>query len=215
LGIFVGLISIIYLFGVAGNWRTIKDISSYSPTFDDSYNSDVILKLGDASDSFKHNIIPNEFFWTYLYVTSPLSNLEYNVEKNSPSFTLSNAFSLFTNEILLDAVSKRVDESFNIKPKKPDLIVEQLTVCTTLAGSYDYAGWGGMVFFMVLFSVFPLAYICLILKNPLGVIGIATLCTMFFFSMFDNMLILSGLTTQLLFPILFSFINRVKLSKAD
>ena len=205
-----GLVLVMYLFGVAGNYRTINGIVKEQPGFDNSYNSKVILGLGQATDSFNNSFIPGEFFWTYLYITSPLSNLQYNINKNLPQFTVTGAIHILTDELLFDAVSKRIDDILGRKRADPDLIVEQLTVPTTLAGSYNYGGWNGMTFFMVIFWLFPLVYSLLIAKNPLGVIGLSTLCTVYFFSIFDNMFILTGLTFQIFYPILFNFIDQTE-----
>lgn len=215
LGIVCSVLLVMYLFGVAGNYRTINDISRQEQSFDDSYNSNVILGLGQASDSFRNSIVPGEFFWTYLYITSPLSNLQYNINKNSPSFSLGGLFYIFVDDLLFDTVSKRVDSVLGRTPRDPDLIVEQLTVPTTLAGSYNYAGWGGMTFFMIFFWLFPFIYSLFIIKNPLGIIGISTLCTVYFFSIFDNMFILTGLTFQIFYPIVFDLADRIKPKGGD
>jgi len=209
--IIASIFFVMYLFGVAGNYRTIKDVASYTDTFDQSYNSDIILGIGQASDSFENSIIPGEFFWSYLYITSPLSNLQYNLNRSDPSVTLDNVVALVNNEIVFDAVSKRVDDVFNTVRKKPALIVEQLTVCTTLAGSYLYAGWTGMIIFILFFAVIPIFYLFLINKNPLGIIGISVLCSIYFLSIFDNMLTLTGFSIQILYPFVLFYFNKIKL----
>ena len=205
----VGLV--MYLFGVAGNYRTINGIVKEQPTFDDTYNSNVILGLGEASDGFKNSFVPGEFFWTYLYITSPLSNLQYNINKKSPEFTATGAEHILIDELLFDTVSKRIDDFLDRHRADPDLIVEQLTVPTTLAGSYNYGGWYGMSLFMVVFWIFPFLYRLVVVKNPLGIIGISTLCTVYFFSIFDNMFILTGLTFQIFYPILINFLDKTEI----
>ena len=91
----------------------------------------------------------------------------------------------------------------------PDLLVEQLTVPTTLTNSYNYAGWWGMAFFMLIFWLFPWIYGTFIRRNPFGLIGVSILCTAYFFSIFDNMLILTGLTFQILYPLLFNLLDKI------
>jgi hypothetical protein len=213
-GITTSLLLVMYLFGVAGNYRTINGIAQEKPGIDDSYNSNVILGLGGASDAFKNGPVPGEFFWTYLYVTSPLSNLQYEINKNPRTLTFAGAINIVTDELLFDTFSKRIDNLRGRKRANPDLLVEQLTVPTTLAGSYNYGGWGGMVFFMCVFWAFPFIYTMLIGKNPMGIIGISTLCTVYFFSIFDNMFILTGLTFQLLYPIIFNFLEETEIKWA-
>lgn len=210
-----GVFLIVYLFGVAGNYRTINDLNNQGITTDNSYNSNVIMGLGGASASFKDSVVPGEFFWTYLYITSPLSNLQYNVNKNKISLSLTGVTHLFIDEVLFDTISKRIDNLLNRKRTDADLIIEQLTVPTTLAGSYNYAGWWGMAIFMFIFWLFPFFYTFLIIKNPLGIIGISTLCTVYFFSIFDNMFILTSLMLQIFFPIVLFFTSRITLTKPN
>jgi oligosaccharide repeat unit polymerase len=202
-----GILLVMFVFGIAGNYRTINDISQQKDNFDNSYNSNVILSLGGATDDFKANYVPDEFFWTYLYLTSPLSNLQYNIDKHEPSLTLKSVFYIVIDEFLFDTVSKRIDNILDRKHIEPDLVVEQLTVSTTLAESYDYAGWAGMLVFMLMFLAFPFIYSVFVLNNPLALIGISTLCTVYFFSIFDNMFILTGLTFQILYPIILHQFN--------
>ncbi|MDF2431860.1 MAG: hypothetical protein JWP44_1491 [Mucilaginibacter sp.] len=198
-----GILLVFYLFGVAGNLRSINDLASYNPKMDNSYNSDIIIKIGDASDFFKNSFIPNEYFWSYVYITSPLSNLQYNINNSSPPFTPKGVSLLVVNEIMLDAISKKINTSLDLVPTSPSLIVETLTVSTTLAGSYVDAGWFGMILFMAVLWILPIVYTLIIQDTPLAVIGISTMCTIYFFSIFDNMLALTGLTFQLVFPLIF------------
>jgi hypothetical protein len=214
LGITCGVLLVMYIFGVAGNYRTINGIRQEEVQFDDSYNSNVILGIGGATESFRDNIVPGEFFWTYLYITSPLSNLQYNINKNSPGFSFSGLLNIIVDELSFDTVSKRIDGLLGRQRRDPDLIVEQLTVPTTLTGSYNYAGWGGMLFFLLVFWFFPFMYCLAVSKNPFGVIGISTLCTVYFFSIFDNMFILTGLTFQIFYPVIIDLIERIKLKEA-
>ncbi|MGI4021468.1 MAG: O-antigen polymerase [Janthinobacterium lividum] len=210
LGIISGILLVMYLFGVAGNYRTINDLNTQNPKFDKAYNSNVILAIGGASDSFKSSIVPGEFFWTYLYITSPLSNLQYNITKNKPSFTLNGVMYTVIDEILPDAVSKKINDLLGRKRRGADLIVDQLTVPTALTGSYNYAGWGGIAIFLIVFWLFGFIYTFLVLKNPLGIIGMSTLCTVYFFSIFDNMFTLTGLMLQLIFPIILFVLSKIK-----
>jgi len=209
-----GAALVMYLFGVAGNYRSINDLADHNPAIDKTYNSNVIMGLGGASESFRNGPIPGEFFWTYIYITSPLSNLQYTINTRSPSFTLNGLFYIIIDELTFDSISKRIDALLGRKRMEPNLLVEQLTVPTALAGSYNYNGWGGVVFFMIIFWLFPFVYLLLINKNPLGIIGISTLCTVYFFSIFDNMFILSSLMLQIFIPVIMTAVSRINLKIA-
>jgi hypothetical protein len=213
MAIFSGLFLVLYLFGVAGNYRTIDDIAARDGNFDKTYNSDIILTVGGASNSFKKNWVPAEYFWSYLYITSPLSNLQYNVNINHPSFTMDGVKNILIDEVMFDSFSKRIDELFGWTRTQPDLIIEQLTVCTALAGSYDDAGYGGMALFIIILWLFPFAYLVIVRKNPMGVIGISILCTVYLFSIFDNTFSLTGLTFQLMYPLIFNLGAKIDFNK--
>jgi oligosaccharide repeat unit polymerase len=206
-----GFLILLYLFGLAGNLRAINSVSSINPQFDNTYNSNIIMDIGDASDSFRKSPIPGEYFWTYAYITSPIANLQYNINNNRPELSVNGLITLFNNEILLDAFSTKINSAFKLNKKMPDQIVDGLAVSTTLAGSYLDAGWVGMCFFMVFLGSFPLIYMIFIVKNPLGVIGISTICTIYFFSIFDNMFILSGLCLQLVYPLIWGALKKLSL----
>lgn len=215
--IFTSLLLVFYLFGVAGNYRTINSIAAIQNPDDPQasgipYSNDLILQLGDASDAFR-TVIPGEFFWTYLYLTSPLSDLQYNIDISDPPFTVNRFGDVIVHETMWDFISKRVDLLQGNTYKTPVLLIDQLTVSTTLAGSYTTAGWWGMVYMMMFYLVFPVFYLILIAKNQLGVIGISVLCTVYLFSIFDNMFILSGLSFQIFYPIIFILAKNIKLKR--
>ncbi|MBE9663740.1 oligosaccharide repeat unit polymerase [Mucilaginibacter myungsuensis] len=210
-GIVAGALIMLYVFGLAGNYRLINEVRKGNPEADPTYNSELILNLGQASESFKDNVVPDEFFWGFLYATSPLSNLQYNINKYPSSLTISGLGFVFIDEFLFDSLSKRINDILGRKRAVADVIVDDLAVTTTLTGSYNYAGWIGMVFLLFLFLLFPLIYSIVVSKNPVGILGISILCTIYFFSIFDNMLTTTGLSFQILYPIIFNFIAKLKI----
>jgi hypothetical protein len=120
---------------------------------------------------------------------------------------------ILIDEVMFDSFSKRIDELFGWTRTQPDLIIEQLTVCTALAGSYDDAGYGGMALFIIILWLFPFAYLVIVRKNPMGVIGISILCTVYLFSIFDNTFSLTGLTFQLMYPLIFNLGAKIDFNK--
>jgi hypothetical protein len=75
----VGLMAVLYAFGYAGNIRTAQAIARENNQSSYVYNNEFILEIASASPEFANNLVPNEFFWTYVYIASPISNLQYNV----------------------------------------------------------------------------------------------------------------------------------------
>jgi len=63
------VVCLLYLFGVLGTLRQSRAAHT-------GYDNTLILKSGKASEAFTHSPIPNEFFWAYVYMASPLANLQ-------------------------------------------------------------------------------------------------------------------------------------------
>jgi hypothetical protein len=109
-----------------------------------------------------------------------------------------------------DFISKRIFESRNVKPKVMDQVHMALNVGTIYARPYKYLGWNGMIIIYIYLCIFVLFLIRSIKSNSnYSVSLIATLNTLMLFSMFDNMIWFSGLSLQLVYPVLLSFGMRI------
>jgi hypothetical protein len=149
----------------------------------------IILSVGDASDKFLHSNIPTEFFWPYLYTSSPLANLQLNVtDRVAPD---SPELYVFL-ELLPDFISKRLVSEDTTASFSPLLITQQLTVCTMYGRSFVLLGWAGLCISFLYFVA--VCSICLrVLKHSkyfVATTGI--LCALAFLGIFDNMLVVSG-----------------------
>ena len=197
---------VLYLFGIAGNVRVMHQAGRT----ENITSSDLILKIGDAKDSFKESIIPKEYFWAYIYISSPLANLQKTLEdSDSVDLTFGRLLSFVNFEILPDFVSKRISKFLEVKKMKINQITPALTVGTEYAGSYVYLNWLGLVlmFSYTMFASF--IYIILLKKNrTFFITGIAILNTLVFFNMFSNMFSFSGVSLQLVYPLIFSFFRK-------
>ncbi|MFD0764652.1 hypothetical protein ACFQZI_07285 [Mucilaginibacter lutimaris] len=201
---------VLYLFGVVGNIRMNTLIASQTGRAAESYSSKAILLVGSASQKFKDSFVPDEYFWGYLYISSPLSNLEHNVEQEAPAVNLPDVISYGVNEFTWDFLSKRYNTITGQEQKKPVLLVQELTVSTIFAESYRYAGWAGMIFMLVFLLLLPFVYLGLLgYDKDVVPLGVAVLTNIYFFSFFDNMLVYSGLGLQLLYPFLLKFVHRL------
>lgn len=213
----IGGLIIMFGFGYAGNLRTAQAVARDNRQSSYSYDNEIILKIASASPAFTNNIIPNEFYWTYLYIASPLSNLQYNV--NRPHFEpyeFKDFMSIIVNETWYETVSKRLGEQFpSIKRKDPELVINNLNVATTFTRSFNSLGYLGL-FVMLLHILFmPIVYIKIIgLRSQYLPVAIAIMCSIYFFSIFDNMFSFVGTGPQLLFPLFFEFLDRIKTKRA-
>jgi hypothetical protein len=179
------LLILVALFGaVLWGFGLLGDIRTHGAS-----GESIILTVGDASDKFLHSNIPTEFFWPYLYTSSPLANLQLNVtDRVSPDSP--ELYVLL--ELLPDFISKRLVSEETTAAFSPLLITEQLTVCTMYGRSFVLLGWVGLCITFLYFLT--VCSICLkVLRNSkyfVATTGI--LSALAFLGIFDNMLIVSG-----------------------
>lgn len=137
-------------FGLLGDLRT-HNVSGES----------VILEVGRASDKFLNSSIPTEFFWPYLYISSPLSNLQLNITNR----TATDAPGLYMElELLPDFVSKRLVPEEVVPATLPLLVVEQLNVSTMYARPFLLMGWLG-VFLSFIYFVLIVVFCLTVLRG--------------------------------------------------
>ncbi|MGX7419002.1 O-antigen polymerase [Carnobacterium gallinarum] len=199
-----------FLFGVAGNVR----VNSSYQTGKSSFNNDTFLNIGKASDSFKNSIIPKEFFWTYIYVASPLANFQETIEKQTfdSDITVSDTAVFFVTQIMPDFISKRIVSEFEIETQDFKKITPELNVGTAFIASYVILGWPGVILFITILFLF--AYFYLLFLRSLGqkyfITGVAILNTLFLMNTFSNMLSFTGISFQLIYPIIFGLVDKYK-----
>lgn len=192
--------SILFIFGWLGNLRSSTDGSS-----------NLILQVGQATESFKESPIPHEFFWSYIYISSPLANAQNIVNKNKNiQLDTNSLLKFFIYEQCPQIISKRLETGISISQKKPNLIVDQLTVCSVYGKGYQYIGWGGPILMFIFMIIFTLFNILLIHKKSIyHTLCVAFLCALNLMNIFDNMFIFMGVVPQVLILIL---ISRLKIS---
>lgn len=201
----ISLISIFlffYLFGLFGNYRINTDYQQQRSITD----SAIIMDVGEATDDFRKSYIPKEFFWAYTYVTSPLSNLQHNINEYSKLSSKREKDTLFgfvKVMFLPDTLSKRMNprgiENYQVRT--------ELNVGTAYYEAYPRYGWLGMYLYLVVISIIPFVYSILLRKYAVEYINIgnALICTIYALFFFTNFLSYTGLVFQLIFPFILSF----------
>lgn len=194
----------LYLFGVFGNIRN-NNINKYS----DKYSSLYIMEVGGASEEFRQSIIPKPFFWAYTYIASPLANLQLNINEYEVDYSFSNFNKFIVKEILPDFISKRLDNGENLSFEGERLLVAPtLTVATYYIGAFNYIGWIGMISIFLFLMLVIYIYDKLISnENPFKVISVAMLCNITVLCTFDNMISYSGMSFQLIYPLIWEVLN--------
>lgn len=196
-----------YVFGVLGSLRVSRIAGQ-------SYNNENFMLTGRASQSFRESLVPKEFFWTYIYVSSPLANLQQNINLDPGGpLTVRRVVSFVNAEIFPDFVSKRTTDLFKLSVYIDSRIPGPFNVSTIFSRAYSYAGWTGIVIMAVFLAVFPIFFCWLVPPTSrFFVSGWCLLCTMYFFSVYDNTFRFTGLSFQLVYPVILHWLDK-KFSK--
>lgn len=167
-----------------------------------------ITKVGQASSKFENSGVPTEFFWSYIYMTSPIANLEYNIESTpDKQITFGDVGLLYMSEIIPQFISNKIISAPVAESK---LIVESLNVPTVYARCYSIAGEKGMwiMFLHIIFYIFIV--LALIPKSSeYFVVSIVVLDILMVGNVFDNMMNYI-LSYTVLYAILFSVLHKYK-----
>jgi oligosaccharide repeat unit polymerase len=165
----------------------------------------IILTIGAASDRFVNSNVPTEVFWPYLYVSSPLANLQLNVTNRVATDTPATYFAL---EFLPDFVSKRIVSEATIAESTPLRIVNELTVSTMYGRGFFLWGWVGLLLSFAYFTTISLACLKILQGSKYYVAACSILSSLAFLSIFDNMYVFAGGVTQVLVALLLLVFER-------
>ena len=177
---------ILHLFGVFGNLR--------------EGGSDAIETVGKPTAAFRESGIPQTYLWAYIYMTSPMGNLQLAID--TQDMDNRSAAEFVVSEMIPDFISKRILPFLGTERVKTPEVSRGLNVATMYGRSYIYAGWTGCVLLFTLFASLVVVYLQLIRHSPYRVPCLALLNMFVVFCTFQNMIAFSGLILQLVWPLL-------------
>ncbi|ATP57994.1 hypothetical protein CPT03_16740 [Pedobacter ginsengisoli] len=205
LTIVLSLFLLIYFFGIIGNirYKASKEDKAY------------ILRIGGASEEFIRSNIPPEYYWGYLYIATPIGNMQNIVNQRNEQFNPGNIPYFVGTELLPDFISKRVVSLFSLdKNRGADraedfYVIRILNAPTVYFRSYYLLGWFGVWSMYIYSALIMLFYSFAISKSSKYYItGWACLATIILLNIFSNMWATAG--TILFWPILATLISKIK-----
>ena len=191
--IFIPLLS--YCFGLYGNNRS---------NLSESY---VLNDLG-ASDTFKNSGISFNHYMTYLYVSSPLANLQKNINEGDGFINKGDIKTFFFYCLIPESLTMRLEKTLGLSKPECNLITPDLIVGSFFMVSFYTLGWGGMIILILYLFIFIL--LCLFVLRRWNTFGIETLSLL---SSTVSLLIFSNFLNRLdiiimlfVYPVIFHYL---------
>ena len=145
---------------------------------------------------------------TYLYISSPLANLQKNIDAGNGIFNNKVFKDFVLYSIIPESVTIRLEKIWNLSPPRCNLITYQLIAGGLFMVGFYTLGWPGMI--IMLLYLFVLIVLCLFLINKWRTFGVTTyaiLCTTVCLSIFSNFLNRADVLLMLfVYPSLFHFL---------
>lgn len=190
-----------YGFGAYGNFR-----SRLSKSF-------VMNKLG-TSDNFKNSNISHNHYMTYLYISSPLANLQENIDKANRAVEKFDFKEFLFYSLVPESFTLRLEKRLELSPPLCYLITPELIAGSFLMVAFYTLGWTGMIIMFLYLSLFILACLVLIRKwktfSSVTISLLSAAVSMLIFSNFLNRL--DVILMLFVYPVLFHFIYSLNIN---
>jgi hypothetical protein len=173
------------------------------------------VRAGRPTAAFRESGIPRTFFWTYLYSTVAVANLQLSVDKiQSYNGTVAE---FIVSELIPDTFSRRIMPYVNhrVTSNQGNFITRDklyswaqpqvapgMNISTIFGRSYGFFGWTGPEIMFSVLSLFIVVYLLVISRSPFRVPCLALLNTLVLFCLFNNMLVSAAIIPQLVWPLL-------------
>lgn len=187
----VVMLGAIYIFGYLGNIRSADGDETFIP------------RNSGATEEFMQSSIPKEFYWGYLYIASPVANLQNNINIERNVYSDYSGFAIF--ELTPDFISKKIAETYSLYRREFNQINPFLNVGTIYARAFSYLSWWGMfIIFIYLIGLMNLYFVLLRKSYMFGATGLAMMCTVIAVANFDNSIWFSAYSFPLIYPFILS-----------
>jgi hypothetical protein len=194
--LFVAVLFVLWGFGYFGNERSMNGDNTALPN------------ATEATESYMNGPVPKEYYWTYIYVASPMANLQNNIDYTK--HPEADWKTLLRLECVPEALTKffAPNDYFSSDNKPFYQINEFLNVGTVFVYSFSYKRWPGIIFMAFYYILLLNCYYLVIRKSErFAVVGISLLCNAIIYSLLHNPISFSVTSMQLIFPVIFSFLR--------
>lgn len=184
----IALLIVMFGFGALGNMRHGFGFN----------NSSYIEKLGRFNDKYP-SWLPKQFMWAYIYIVSPVANINYNVSMNlAHSNPVGYIMTMFP-----DFLVRRI---YHGEIYAPELVVKDVFNATAGFGTaYMNAGIFGMYFLYFYMMIgLVLLWLNVPIRKEFRMPCLAIMNIIVIFMFFTHTIYYSAISFQLIFPI-FSF----------
>jgi len=186
-----------YSFGLYGNTR-----SRLAKSF-------VLNDLG-ASDSFKNSGISYNHYMTYLYISSPLANLQENINKRDVNIKDGKLKDFLFYCLIPESFTLRLEKPLHLTPPSCYLICPNLIAGSFYMISFYLMGWSGMIIMFIFLFAFLLLGLFVIRKwNTYNLEALSLLSAAVSLLIFSNFLNrLDVIIMLFVYPVIFHFISK-------
>ena len=199
----ISSIIILYLFGLAGDFRQSGGGENY------------FVKIAGANDKFYRTKIPTAFFWGYIYISSPLANVQNMINTrrhvNPRKEGLEN---LIYNHMLPGIIKRRLNVEGTYPALTDDtsyLIVEELNVGGIYYGAYGAYKWTGMlIIFLYYLLIVGFSMQMIPYNSILRLPAIVALILITFMQIFNNPFAGDGFIPHLIIAIVLARLSQFR-----
>ncbi len=185
------ILIVLFLFGVLGDLRSKSEDSTY------------IARISGGTEEFINSKVPKQYYWSYLYIASPVANLQNNI--NYTPIPEGNYQSMIKNEFLPTFLTKFLLQT---EERHFNQINPFLNVGTIYVYCFSDLRWKGVfLMFFYFIGILNIYYFFLVRSKRYKTTGLAIICNIIVFANFHNTISYSVISLQLIYPIIFSMIK--------
>lgn len=185
----------LYLFSIIGSAR-----------INDDEDSTVFVAFTQPTDNFESLGISNMFLWPYMYIVSPIGNLQNCIDMYQPTGSFS---TFFWKCICPDFISKHF---YEFETDSLPLISPVFNVSTMYTNAYAQLGYLGMgiLFVMQTFILYIIFLAFSVKKNPYYTTTVSLACSVVVLNTFANMWTFSAISFPIIWGPISYFLRKIR-----